>query len=63
MIGIVIPAHNEEAWLARCLASILEAARDPALDGEAVRTAGGDAARQGLICLGYPGHLFTHQCH
>ena len=38
MIGIVIPAHNEEAWLARCLASILEAARDPALGGEVVRT-------------------------
>jgi glycosyltransferase involved in cell wall biosynthesis len=38
MIGIVIPAHNEEASLARCLRSILAAARDPALAGEAVRT-------------------------
>jgi glycosyltransferase involved in cell wall biosynthesis len=38
MIGIVIPAHNEEAWLGRCLASILDAARDPALAGETVRT-------------------------
>ena len=38
MIGVVIPAHNEEASLARCLTSILEAARYPALAGEAVRT-------------------------
>ncbi|MGF6722339.1 hypothetical protein P3T43_001686 [Paraburkholderia sp. GAS41] len=38
MIGVVIPAHNEEASLARCLHSILAAARDPALAGEAVRT-------------------------
>ncbi|HEY1997576.1 glycosyltransferase family A protein [Paraburkholderia sp.] len=37
MIGVVIPAHNEEAVLACCLASILEASRDPALAGEAVR--------------------------
>jgi glycosyltransferase involved in cell wall biosynthesis len=38
MIGVVIPAHNEEASLARCLSSILEAARYPALAGEAVCT-------------------------
>ena len=38
MIGIVIPAHNEEASLARCLSSILAAACNPALAGEAVRT-------------------------
>ncbi len=38
MIGIVVPAHNEEASLARCLAAIREAARDPALAGETVRT-------------------------
>ena len=38
MIGIVIPAHNEEASLARCLRSILASTRDPALAGEAVRT-------------------------
>jgi GT2 family glycosyltransferase len=38
MIGVVIPAHNEDASLASCLAAVLEAARDPALGGEVVRT-------------------------
>ncbi|SIO58749.1 glycosyltransferase [Paraburkholderia phenazinium] len=38
MIGVVIPAHNEEALLAHCLAAIRAAACDPALVGEAVRT-------------------------
>ena len=32
-------------------------------DGEAVRAAGGDAAWQGPVGRGYPGHLFTHRCH
>ncbi len=36
MIGIVIPAHNEEAWLADCLRAAHAAAAHPALNGEAV---------------------------
>lgn len=36
MIGIAIPAHNEEAGLGDCLAAILVAARHPALLGEPV---------------------------
>jgi glycosyltransferase involved in cell wall biosynthesis len=31
MIGVVIPAHNEEAWLAQCLESVLIAAAHPLL--------------------------------
>jgi GT2 family glycosyltransferase len=38
MIGVVIPVHNEEALLARCLASILAASAAEALGGEAVQT-------------------------
>jgi len=37
MIGIAIPAHDEAACLDACLDALLAAARDPALDGEAVR--------------------------
>ncbi|MCP3712519.1 glycosyltransferase [Paraburkholderia sp. CNPSo 3274] len=36
MIGIVIPAHNEECLLAPCLRAALTAARHPALLGEHV---------------------------
>nr|WP_314539257.1 glycosyltransferase [uncultured Massilia sp.] len=36
MIGVAIPAHNEEAALGDCLAAILAAASHPALQGEAV---------------------------
>jgi len=36
MIGIAVPAHNEEASLSACLAALLAAARDPALQGETV---------------------------
>jgi len=36
MIGVAIPAHDEEAALGACLAALLAAARDPALGGEAV---------------------------
>lgn len=36
MIGIVVPAHNEEALLGACLASLLVAAEHPGLAGEAV---------------------------
>jgi GT2 family glycosyltransferase len=38
MIGIVIPVHNEEALLGRCLGSIIDAASARALAGEAVQT-------------------------
>ncbi len=37
MIGIVIPAHNEELYLDACLRAARVAAADPALQGEAVR--------------------------
>lgn len=37
MIGVIIPAHNEERELEQCLAAIRIAAADPALGGEAVR--------------------------
>ncbi|HIV69372.1 MAG TPA: glycosyltransferase [Candidatus Aquabacterium excrementipullorum] len=39
MIGVVIPAHNEEACLHACLHAVLEAARHPELLGEPVRVA------------------------
>lgn len=37
MIGILVPAHNEEACLEKCLHSLTEAARHPDLKGEPVR--------------------------
>jgi len=37
MIGVVIPAHNEEKHIAACLSSVLLAATHPALQGRAVR--------------------------
>jgi glycosyltransferase involved in cell wall biosynthesis len=37
MIGIIIPAHNEEPYLDACLRAARVAAADPALRGEAVR--------------------------
>ena len=36
MIGVVIPAHNEEACIAACLASVQIAADSDALGGEEV---------------------------
>ncbi|MEN4904721.1 glycosyltransferase family 2 protein [Luteimonas sp. TWI662] len=36
MIGVVVPAHNEEVLLGRCLASVRMAAADPRLGGETV---------------------------
>ena len=36
MIGIVVPAHNEEALIGRCLRSLVAAARHTKLKGEAV---------------------------
>lgn len=37
MIGVVVPAHNEEACLGDCLRALAAAARHPDLGGEAVR--------------------------
>ncbi len=37
MIGVIVPAHNEEALLAPCLAALLEASRHEDLAGETVR--------------------------
>ncbi|HTR09179.1 MAG TPA: glycosyltransferase [Paraburkholderia sp.] len=37
MIGVVIPAHNEELLLASCLVAAVQAARHPALGRETVR--------------------------
>lgn len=36
MIGVVIPAHNEEHHIAACLTSVLFAAEHPALAGPPV---------------------------
>jgi glycosyltransferase involved in cell wall biosynthesis len=36
MIGVLVPAHNEEKVLGDCLRSLCEAARHPGLDGEPV---------------------------
>jgi len=36
MIGVVVPAHNEQACLRDCLRALRRAALDPALAGEAV---------------------------
>lgn len=36
MIGIVIPAHNEEAYIQRCLSSVLRATQHPTLQGRRV---------------------------
>ncbi|RMP69005.1 hypothetical protein ALQ18_04388 [Pseudomonas marginalis pv. marginalis] len=36
MIGIVIPAHNEEKHISECLASVLRAVQHPALQGRHV---------------------------
>jgi glycosyltransferase involved in cell wall biosynthesis len=36
MLGVVIPAHNEEALIEQCLRSIIHAAAHPALEGEQV---------------------------
>lgn len=37
MIGVIIPAHNEERLIGRCLRSVNEAARHPQLGNEPVR--------------------------
>ena len=37
MIGMIVPAHNEEALLAPCLAALIDASRHEDLAGEAVR--------------------------
>jgi glycosyltransferase involved in cell wall biosynthesis len=37
MIGVIVPAHNEEALLAPCLAALIEASRHEDLAGEAAR--------------------------
>lgn len=37
MIGVAVPAHNEQALLGRCLDALERAARHPGLQGEPVR--------------------------
>ncbi|MFC6313031.1 glycosyltransferase, partial [Paraburkholderia dipogonis] len=37
MIGVIVPAHNEEALLAPCLAALIAASRHEDLAGETVR--------------------------
>lgn len=37
MIGICIPAHNEDQYIAACLDSVVKAAAHPGLDGEPVK--------------------------
>ncbi|MCC7633998.1 glycosyltransferase [Stenotrophomonas rhizophila] len=36
MIAVIVPAHNEAADIARCLAAVAVAGKHPGLDGEAV---------------------------
>lgn len=53
LISVVIPAHNEEQLLPRCLASVTRAATHPALAGERVQVtvvldACGDASAQAI---------------
>ena len=36
MIGIVVPAHNEEDFIEPCVRSLIHASKDPQLGGEAV---------------------------
>ena len=60
MIGIVIPAHNEEATLGHTLESALLAARHPALQGEAVHIVVVlDACTDGSegVARGWPVHI------
>lgn len=61
MLGIVIPAHNEQQAIDECLRAAREAAVHPALHGEAVEivvaldsctdATGVIAARRGALCL------------
>lgn len=37
MIGVVVPCHNEEAWIGRCLAAILNATKHAELENERTR--------------------------
>lgn len=37
MLGVIIPAHNEEALIGKCLCSVVHASLHPALGGEEVR--------------------------
>jgi glycosyltransferase involved in cell wall biosynthesis len=37
MLGVIIPAHNEEALIGQCLRSVIRASLHPALAGEEVR--------------------------
>jgi glycosyltransferase involved in cell wall biosynthesis len=37
MIGVVIPAHNEEKYISECLSSVLLATRHPGLHGKVVK--------------------------
>ncbi|QQC67696.1 glycosyltransferase [Paraburkholderia ginsengisoli] len=37
MLGVVIPAHNEAAFIGSCVRSVIRAAKHPALAGEEVR--------------------------
>ena len=56
MIGVLVPAHNEQALIGACLRSILVAARAPQLGGEPVRVVVAlDACRDGTaaICARY----------
>ena len=57
MIGVLIPAHNEEACLAACLEAVLRAAGQAALDGEEVMVVVAlDACsdRSALLAAAYP---------
>lgn len=52
MIGVVVPAHDEQAYLDDCLHALRAAASDPALGGEAVNIVLVlDACRDGSLAI------------
>ena len=52
MIGVIIPAHNEETLIGACLTSVQAAAQWPALGGEAVRIfVALDRCTDGTACI------------
>ena len=60
MIGILIPAHNEQDLLAQCLQAALAAAKHPKLNGESVSVVlvlDSCSDRSAEIAAGYPIHV------
>ncbi len=54
-LSFVIPAYNEEAYLARCLESILDQTRDLAVTTEIIVVNNASTDRTRAVALAYPG--------